>query len=78
MDDIRMGIILFLLSALLRADDPEVVVYVAIDSPKSSVVFGSTIAAPIVGQIIEDIAPIIGLEVIGKAKWKSSIVGEIQ
>lgn len=45
------------------SNNPQVVVYVAIDSPKSSVVFGSTIAAPIVGQIIEDIAPIIGLEV---------------
>ncbi|WP_096550593.1 stage V sporulation protein D [Ureibacillus thermosphaericus] len=44
------------------SNNPQVVVYVAIDSPKSSVVFGSTIAAPIVGQIIEDIAPIIGLE----------------
>lgn len=45
------------------ANDPEVVVYVAIDHPKSSVVFGSTIAAPIVGQIIEDIAPKVGIEV---------------
>ncbi|RKI99050.1 hypothetical protein D7X33_52240, partial [Butyricicoccus sp. 1XD8-22] len=45
------------------ADDPEIVVYVAVDNPKSSTVFGSTIAAPIVGQIIEDIAPTIGLEV---------------
>lgn len=45
------------------SNNPQVVVYVAIDSPKSSVVFGSTIAAPIVGQIIEDIAPIIGLNV---------------
>ncbi len=45
------------------ADNPEIVVYVAIDHPKSSVVFGSTIAAPIVGQIIEDIAPKVGIEV---------------
>ncbi|HWK24243.1 MAG TPA: stage V sporulation protein D [Ureibacillus sp.] len=45
------------------ADNPEVVVYVAIDNPKSSTVFGSTIAAPIVGQIIEDIAPTVGIEV---------------
>jgi len=45
------------------SNNPQVVVYVAIDSPKSSVVFGGTIAAPIVGQIIEDIAPIIGLNV---------------
>lgn len=45
------------------ANDPEIIVYVAIDHPKSSIVYGSTIAAPIVGQIIEDIAPKIGLEV---------------
>ncbi|MFC7685511.1 stage V sporulation protein D [Ureibacillus sp. GCM10028918] len=45
------------------ADKPEVVVYVAIDNPKSATVFGSTIAAPIVGQIIEDIAPTVGIEV---------------
>ncbi|GGA16974.1 penicillin-binding transpeptidase domain-containing protein [Psychrobacillus lasiicapitis] len=45
------------------ADDPEIVVYVAIDNPKSSTVFGSTIAAPIVGQIIED-----SLEVTGGGK----------
>ncbi|RUL55908.1 MULTISPECIES: penicillin-binding transpeptidase domain-containing protein [Lysinibacillus] len=45
------------------ANNPEVVVYVAVDNPKGSLVFGSTIAAPIVGQIIEDIAPIIGLDV---------------
>ncbi|WP_342600562.1 penicillin-binding transpeptidase domain-containing protein [Psychrobacillus sp. FSL H8-0483] len=36
------------------ADNPEIVVYVAIDNPKNSSVFGSVIAAPIVGQIIED------------------------
>lgn len=45
------------------ADNPKVVVYVAIDNPKSSTVFGSTIAAPIVGQIIEDIAPKVGIKV---------------
>ena len=45
------------------ADNPEIVVYVAIDSPKSATVFGSTIAAPIVGQIIEDIAPTVGIKV---------------
>ncbi|WP_079525956.1 penicillin-binding transpeptidase domain-containing protein [Solibacillus isronensis] len=44
------------------ANDPEVVVYVAVDSPKGETVFGSTIVAPIVGQIIEDIAPILGFE----------------
>jgi len=44
------------------ADDPEVLVYVAIDSPKNSVQFGGVIAAPIVGRIIEEIAPIVGIK----------------
>lgn len=44
------------------ADNPEIVVYVAIDNPKSHLQFGGVIAAPIVGQIIEDVAPIIGIE----------------
>lgn len=44
------------------ANDPEIVVYVAIDGPKGGPIFGGTIAAPIVGQIIEDIYPAIGIK----------------
>lgn len=44
------------------ADDPELLVYVAVDSPKNSVQFGGVIAAPIVGRIIEEIAPLAGVE----------------
>lgn len=36
------------------ADDPEIVVYVAIDNPKDTVQFGGVVAAPIVGTIIHD------------------------
>lgn len=36
------------------ADDPQIVVYVAVDNPKGTVQFGGTVAAPIVGSIIED------------------------
>src|SRR5699024_8204540 len=36
------------------ADDPEIVVYVAIDNPKGTTQFGGVVAAPIVGTIIED------------------------
>lgn len=36
------------------ADDPEIVVYVAIDNPKGTIQFGGVVAAPIVGTIIED------------------------
>ncbi|KEF38609.1 stage V sporulation protein D [Schinkia azotoformans MEV2011] len=36
------------------ADDPQVVVYTAIDNPKGTVQFGGVVAAPIVGNILED------------------------
>src|SRR5690625_215292 len=36
------------------ADDPHIVVYVAIDNPKNTIQFGGVVAAPIVGTIIED------------------------
>ena len=36
------------------ADDPQIVVYVAVDNPKGTVQFGGTVAAPIVGNIIGD------------------------
>nr|WP_240793489.1 penicillin-binding transpeptidase domain-containing protein [Psychrobacillus vulpis] len=45
------------------ADNPEIIVYVAIDNPKHASQFGGVIAAPIVGQIIED-----SLEVTGGGK----------
>ncbi|MDW0115820.1 penicillin-binding transpeptidase domain-containing protein [Sporosarcina thermotolerans] len=44
------------------ADDPELLVYIAVDSPKNSIQFGGVIAAPIVGRIIEEIAPLAGIE----------------
>jgi stage V sporulation protein D (sporulation-specific penicillin-binding protein) len=36
------------------ADDPQIVVYVAVDNPKGTVQFGGVVTAPIVGAIIED------------------------
>src|SRR5690625_8047192 len=36
------------------ADDPQIVVYVAVDNPKDVVQFGGVVAAPIVKAIIED------------------------
>ncbi|RDW18465.1 stage V sporulation protein D [Oceanobacillus arenosus] len=44
------------------ADDPEIVVYVAIDNPKNTVQFGGTVAAPIVGAIIGDSLRAMGVE----------------
>ncbi|WP_205179422.1 stage V sporulation protein D [Siminovitchia thermophila] len=36
------------------ADDPQIVVYLAVDNPKGTIQFGGTVAAPIVGKIMED------------------------
>ncbi|OLO40792.1 stage V sporulation protein D [Alkalihalophilus pseudofirmus] len=44
------------------ADNPEIVVYVAIDNPKGTVQFGGVVAAPIVGKIIGDSLAAMGVE----------------
>lgn len=44
------------------ADNPEIVVYVAVDNPKNTVQFGGVVAAPIVGTIIEDSLSVMGVE----------------
>jgi stage V sporulation protein D (sporulation-specific penicillin-binding protein) len=44
------------------ADDPELLVYLAVDSPKNSVQFGGVIAAPIVGRILEETAPLVNIK----------------
>ncbi|QOR68466.1 stage V sporulation protein D [Cytobacillus suaedae] len=36
------------------ADDPQIVVYLAVDNPKNTLQFGGVVAAPIVGNIMED------------------------
>lgn len=44
------------------ADDPQIVVYVAVDNPKGTVQFGGTVAAPIVGKIMDDSLRAMGVE----------------
>ncbi len=44
------------------ADDPELVVYLAIDNPKNTVQFGGVVAAPIVGNMMGDSLRAIGVE----------------
>lgn len=44
------------------ADKPELVVYVAVDNPKGTVQFGGVVAAPIVGNIMEDSLRALGVE----------------
>ena len=44
------------------ADDPQIVVYVAVDNPKGVTAFGGTITAPIVGNIMKDSMKAMGIE----------------
>lgn len=44
------------------ADDPQIAVLVVLDSPKVSDIMGSTAAAPVVKDIMEDVLPYIGIE----------------
>ncbi|KGP72434.1 stage V sporulation protein D [Pontibacillus yanchengensis] len=54
------------------ANDPEIVVYLAIDNPKNTVQFGGVVAAPIVGNIMED-----SLRALGVEKQKDGIEKEV-
>ncbi|MDQ0253822.1 stage V sporulation protein D (sporulation-specific penicillin-binding protein) [Evansella vedderi] len=54
------------------ADDPQIVVYVAIDNPKNTIQFGGTVAAPIVGNIMED-----GLRALGVERREGQIEKEL-
>ncbi|MDT9027486.1 stage V sporulation protein D [Rossellomorea yichunensis] len=53
------------------ADDPEIVVYLAVDNPKGTIQFGGQVAAPIVGNIIKD-----SLSALGVKKRKDQIEKE--
>ncbi|MEO2074949.1 MAG: stage V sporulation protein D [Bacillus sp. (in: firmicutes)] len=44
------------------ADDPQIVVYVAVDNPKGVTAFGGTVSAPIVGAIMKDSLSAMGIE----------------
>ncbi|WP_462409183.1 stage V sporulation protein D [Neobacillus sp. Marseille-QA0830] len=55
------------------ADDPQIVVYVAVDNPKGVTAFGGTVSAPIVGNIIKD-----GLSAMGVEPRKNQIEKEIK
>lgn len=55
------------------ADDPQLVIYVAVDNPKGTVQFGGTVAAPIVGKVMED-----SLQVMNVKPRKQQIEKEVQ
>jgi stage V sporulation protein D (sporulation-specific penicillin-binding protein) len=64
------------------ADDPQIVIYVAIDNPKGTIQFGGVVAAPIVGKMIEDSLRYMGVEkrespLEKKYRWGDEITYEV-
>jgi len=56
------------------ADNPQIVVYVAVDNPKGVTAFGGTVSAPIVGNIMKDSLSTLGVsprenQIEKKIKW---------
>ena len=48
--------------AFAPADDPEIAVLIMVDEPSQGVLYGSVIAAPYMGALMEEILPYIGVE----------------
>lgn len=48
--------------AVAPADDPQVAVIIIVDEPQTSNRYGSTVAAPYVGALLEQVLPYLGIE----------------
>ena len=55
-------------------NDPKAVVYLAIDNPKNTIQYGGVVAAPIVGEIFEQILPLLNV----KKDYKNQIEKELR
>ena len=55
-------------------NDPKVVVYLVIDNPKNIIQYGGVVAAPMVGEIFEQILPLLNV----KKDYKNQIEKELR
>ena len=61
-------------AAMLPADDPEILVYVMLDDPNNAKTdYSSILAAPVVGNIISEVAPYLGLSTDGNDLTKTTV-----
>lgn len=65
----------YILSFLSAAgmDDPQIVLYVAIDSPNNDVQYGGTVSAPVVRAMYEDILPYLNVKKVEKQIPKKTL-----
>lgn len=54
-------------------DDPEIVLYLAMDNPKNCVQYGGTTAAPIARKILVDVLPALGIKKVESQKEKAYV-----
>lgn len=54
-------------------DDPEIVLYLAMDNPKNCVQYGGTTAAPIARKILVDVLPALGLKKVTSQREKAYV-----
>jgi len=54
-------------------DDPEIVLYVAMDNPKNCVQYGGTTVAPIARKMLIDILPALGVKKVSEQKEKAYV-----
>ncbi len=60
--------------AVLPADDPEILVYVMLDDPNNAKSdYSSILAAPVVGNIISEVAPYLGIETDGEDRSQTVV-----
>ena len=61
-------------AAVLPADDPEIIVYVMLDDPNNARTdYSSLLAAPVVGNIISEIAPYLGIAADGEDRSQTVV-----
>ena len=51
-------------AAFAPADDPEIAIIIVVDEPTKGSLYGSTVAAPYVGEALENILPYMGVEAV--------------
>ncbi len=61
-------------AAVLPADDPEIIVYVMLDDPNNARTdYSSLLAAPVVGNIISEVAPYLGIATDGEDRSQTEV-----
>lgn len=61
-------------AAVLPADDPEILVYVMLDDPNNANTdYSSMLAAPVVGNIISEVAPYLGISTNGEDLTRKTV-----